>query len=58
MSSAAGWLRVSADRQETENQASGIERFCAHHGHTVAKTYRLDESVWNAGRNGGEYRAC
>ena len=57
MGDAAVWLRVSTDRQETENQVAGIEKFCAHHGHTVTKTYRLDESAWNGGKDGGEYRA-
>jgi DNA invertase Pin-like site-specific DNA recombinase len=57
MGNAAVWLRVSTDRQETANQAAGIEKFCTHHGHTVTETYRLDESAWNGGKDGGEYRA-
>lgn len=57
MANAAMWLRVSTDHQETDNQVSGIQRFSDHHGHAITRTYRLAESAWNGGKDGGEYRA-
>jgi DNA invertase Pin-like site-specific DNA recombinase len=58
MAKAAMWLRVSTDHQDTDNQVESIEQFSDHHGHTITRTYRLAESAWNGGKDGGEYRAA
>lgn len=57
MPEAAVWLRVSTDRQDADNQVAAVERFAAHHGHSIAKTYRLADSAWNGGKEGSEYQA-
>ena len=35
-----------------------VERFCAHHGHTITARYQLSESAWQGGKDNGEYRAA
>jgi hypothetical protein len=54
---AAVWRRVSTTEQHAENQAAEIERFVAHHGYDVTRTYALEDSAWNGGKENGEYRA-
>lgn len=53
---AAIWLRVSTDKQDTDNQVAAVMRFCAAHNLEVVKTYQLDDSAWNGGKDGGLYR--
>jgi putative DNA-invertase from lambdoid prophage Rac len=52
------WLRVSTGEQATGNQRPDIDQFAAHHGYTVTATYELDDSAWNGGKDGGEYKAA
>ena len=52
------WLRVSTDEQRTENQRPDIARFAAHHGYDIVAIYELDDSAWNGGKDGSEYRAA
>jgi DNA invertase Pin-like site-specific DNA recombinase len=48
MVNAAIWARVSTDHQTEENQIPDLERFCDHHGYTIAKRYLLsDVSAYN-----------
>lgn len=54
---AATWLRVSTDHQDSANQLPDIERFAEHHGYDITATYKLDDSAWNGGKDGGEYKA-
>ncbi len=42
MAKAGIWLRVSTDRQDAENQRAAVERYCADHGYTVEREYKLD----------------
>jgi len=53
----AVWMRVSTSEQETGNQVADVQRFTAHHGYTVARTYELDDSAWKDGTGGAEYQA-
>lgn len=53
---AAIWVRVSTGHQDSDNQVPDVERFAAHHGYTIVKTYTVSESAWNGGKDGGEYR--
>lgn len=50
------WQRVSTAEQRTENQAPAMSRFAEHHGYRVVKTYALDDSAWNGGKENGDYR--
>lgn len=50
------WLRVSTGEQETGNQRPELEQFAAHHGYTITRTYELDDSAWNGGKDGGLYK--
>jgi DNA invertase Pin-like site-specific DNA recombinase len=40
---AAIWARVSTDHQHEDNQVPDLERFCAHHGYEVTKSYVLND---------------
>jgi DNA invertase Pin-like site-specific DNA recombinase len=53
---AAVWLRVSTDHQEADNQIPDVERFCAHHGYQVTRTFRMSDSAWRDGTGGPEYQ--
>jgi putative DNA-invertase from lambdoid prophage Rac len=53
---AALWLRVSTTEQESSNQLPALDRFAAHHGYDVVRTYELADSAWNGGRDGGAYK--
>ncbi len=44
------WLRVSTGHQEADNQVPDVERFAAHHGYEVTRTYRTSDSAY---KNGG-----
>ncbi|MGB6576912.1 MAG: recombinase family protein [Streptosporangiaceae bacterium] len=44
---------VSGDGQTTDNQVPDVERFCAHHGYTITRTYSISDSAW---KQGPEYR--
>ncbi len=50
------WYRVSSDEQDHYNQVPDVDRFCDHHGYTVAKTYTVDDSAWKDGVGGPVYR--
>jgi DNA invertase Pin-like site-specific DNA recombinase len=56
MTNAAIWLRVSTGHQDSDNQVPDVERFAAHHGYTITRTYTVSESAWNGGKDGGEYK--
>ena len=45
---AAVWRRVSTTEQQAENQAPAMERFAAHHGYVIRRTYALDDSAWHS----------
>jgi len=53
---AAVWRRVSTDEQRSDNQVPAIDRFVSHHGYTITRTYALDDSAWNGGKENGDYR--
>jgi putative DNA-invertase from lambdoid prophage Rac len=55
---AAAWYRVSTDqqRQHTDNQVPEVQRFAAHHGYDIGRTFTLDDSAWKDGTGGPEYR--
>lgn len=57
VTTAAVWMRVSTDEQRTENQWPELERFAKHHGYAIGPIYELDDSAWNGGKDGGEYKA-
>jgi DNA invertase Pin-like site-specific DNA recombinase len=56
MTDAAVWVRVSTDRQDSDNQVPDIERFTAHHSYTVVERYQVSDSAWKNG-GGPEYQA-
>jgi putative DNA-invertase from lambdoid prophage Rac len=56
MTNAAIWVRVSTGHQESDNQVPDVEKFAAHHGYTITRTYAVSESAWNGGKDGGEYK--
>ncbi len=58
MTAAGIWLRVGTGHYDSDNQVPDVERFAAHHGFTVAETYQLSESAWNADTDSGEYEAA
>jgi DNA invertase Pin-like site-specific DNA recombinase len=51
------WLRVSTTTQDTANQVADIERFCTAHDFRVVRTFQIEESAWNGGKQGGGYQA-
>jgi putative DNA-invertase from lambdoid prophage Rac len=53
---AALWLRVSTDEQSHANQLPALLQFCEHHGYQVVKTYEVEDSAWNGGKDGGVYQ--
>lgn len=56
MTDAAAWYRVSTTEQESDNQIPDVERFAAHHGYTIARTYEVADSAWKDDAGGPEYR--
>ncbi|MCW3019154.1 MAG: hypothetical protein JWN10_1462 [Solirubrobacterales bacterium] len=57
MTRAAVWVRVSTAEQNADNQVPAIERFAEHRGYEIVKRYALNDSAWNGGKDGGEYKA-
>jgi DNA invertase Pin-like site-specific DNA recombinase len=57
MTKAAVWIRVSTTHQVTDNQVPDLERFAEHHGYEIIERYKLAESAWNGGKDGGPYKA-
>ena len=53
---AAVWKRVSTDHQEAANQDADIAKFTTHHGYEIERLYELDDSAWNGGKAGSQYR--
>ena len=53
---AAVWFRVSTGHQDSDNQVPDVERFAEHHGYDIAERYSCQESAWNGGKDGGEYK--
>ncbi len=50
------WLRASTGHREAGNQVPDVERFAAHHGYDVTRTYRTSDSAYKNG-GGAEYKA-
>lgn len=47
---AAAWYRVSTSHQTSDNQMPDVERFTAHHGYDITRTYTTADSAY---KNGG-----
>ena len=54
---AAVWYRVSTGHQDADNQVPEVERFAAHHGYAIARTFTVADSAWNGGKKAGSYQA-
>lgn len=53
---AATWLRVSTLVQEHDNQVPDVQRFTAHRGLRVVRTFTVDDSAFKDDKGGPEYR--
>jgi DNA invertase Pin-like site-specific DNA recombinase len=56
LSRAALWIRVSTAHQDTDNQVPDLEQFCRHHALEIVQRYELNDSAWNGGHDGSEYK--
>lgn len=49
-------MSTSDGRQDRQNQVADLERFEAHHGYEVVRTFELDDSAWKDGTGGPQYQ--